>query len=381
MPIMSTKVYTYAVMMEIPFHKIYITEEEVVEVIDTLRSGWLTMGPKTIEFEHEFSRYIGSANSISLNSGTSALHLALKAVNLNEGEEVIVPTMTFTATAEVVCYFKAKPVLVDTDRWTNNINVSGIEKAITPKTRAIIPVHFGGQACDMDAAHSLPASYKGRAIGTIGDLTCFSFYATKPLSTGEGGMVTTENEEWGERIRLLRLHGISKDAWKRYTKGGSWFYEVIEAGFKYNMTDIQAALGLCQLRKIGTMWTKRKYIAEKYNEAFSDCEALIIPCDLPDRISSYHIYSLKLRLESLTIDRSRFIDELGRLGVRASVHFIPLHRHPFYLNTFNCEAKNYPGAQWAYDRLVSLPIYPSMEDQEIEYVIDSVKEISAKYSK
>jgi dTDP-4-amino-4,6-dideoxygalactose transaminase len=274
--------------MEIPFHKPYITEEEVTEVVDSLKSGWITMGPKTVRFEEEFGRYIGSKHFVAVNSCTAALHLALKAINLKPGDEVIIPTMTFTATGEVVCYFGAKPVLVDVEKDTHNINLDSIEKAVTSKTRAIIPVHYAGQPCDMDeikqiaesyklrviedAAHSLPAWYKGMKIGTLGDITCFSFYATKTLATGEGGMVTTENDEWAERIKMLRLHGISKDAWKRYSNEGSWYYEVTEAGYKYNMTDIQAALGLAQLKKVEWMWKKRQEIADKYTEAFKNSE-------------------------------------------------------------------------------------------------------------
>ena len=384
-------------MMEIPFHKPYITEDDITEVLDTIRSGWLTMGPKTFEFEREFSQYIGSDYAVALNSGTSALHLALKAIDLKAGEEVVVPTMTFTATAEVVCYFNAKPVLVDIDRSTGNVDVSAIEKAITAKTRAIIPVHYGGLPCDMDnilelaesrslfviedAAHSLPAWYKGKPIGTIGDLTCFSFYATKPLATGEGGMVTTENEEWAEKMRMLRLHGISKDAWKRYSNGGSWYYEVMETGYKYNMTDIQASIGLSQLRKLDRMWERRKYIADKYTQAFSDCEALIPPYLCSDRISSYHLYALKINPDVLNIDRAVFIEELKELGIGTSVHFIPLHRHPFYKNTFMYDEKSFPEAEWVYERLISLPIYPGMSEREIEYVIESVNDVCTKNRK
>src|SRR3989304_7015918 len=259
--------------MKIPFHKPYITEDETSELLDTVKSGWLTMGPKTISFEKEFSCYIGSKHSIALSSCTAALHLGLKVVGIRPQEEVIIPTMTFTATAEVVCYFNAKPVLVDVERDTHNMDVSKIESAITPKTRAIIEVHYGGQPCDMDrileiakryylfviedAAHSLPAWYNGEKIGTIGDITCFSFYVTKPLSTGEGGMATTENDDWAERMKILRLHGISKDAWKRYSSEGSWYYEVMEAGYKYNMTDIQAAIGLLQLYKLPQFQARR----------------------------------------------------------------------------------------------------------------------------
>ena len=381
--------------MQIPFHKPYITEDEVSGLLDTVRSGWLTMGPKTFEFEREFSAYVGSRHAVAMNSGTSALHLSLKAIGLEAGDEVIVPTMTFTATAEVVCYFNAKPVLVDIDRITGNIDIPAIERAVTEKTRAIIPVHYGGLPCDMDrildiaeakglfvvedAAHSLPASYKGKAVGTIGDLTCFSFYATKPLAAGEGGMVTTENGEWAERISMLRLHGISKDAWKRYSNGGSWYYEVMETGYKYNMTDIQASIGLSQLKKLDRMWERRKQIAELYNRGFSDYEPLIVPYGDSDRVSSYHLYALKINLDVLSIDRAEFIELLKERGIGTSVHFIPLHRHPFYKNEFSYDTEKFPEAEWVYERLVSLPIYPSMSDREVEYVVDTVKDVCEKH--
>lgn len=381
--------------MDIPFHKPYITEDEVSGLLDTVRSGWLTMGPKTFEFEREFSGYVGSEHAVAVNSGTSALHLALKAIDLKEGEEVIVPTMTFTATAEVVCYCNAVPVLVDIDRTTGNIDISAIEKAITSRTRAIIPVHYGGLPCDMDqildiaeanklfviedAAHSLPAYYKDKPVGSIGDMTCFSFYATKPLAAGEGGMVTTENEKWAERMRILRLHGISKDAWKRYSNGGSWYYEVLETGYKYNMTDLQASLGLSQLRKLDKMWEMRKHIAQKYTEAFSDVKQLMTPYMDSERVSSYHLYTLKIDPGELNIDRAEFIELLKENGIGTSVHFIPLHRHPFYQNAFSYGVENFPEAEWFYERIISLPIYPGMSEAEIEYVIQTVKDVCEKH--
>ena len=383
--------------MIVPFHRPYITEDEINEVVDSIQSGWLTMGPKTIRFEEEFRRYIGSANAVSLNSCTAALHLSLKAVGVKEGDEVIVPTMTFTATAEVVTYFKARPIIVDIDKDTHNISLSSMEKAITKKTKAVIPVHFGGQPSDMDgimeiaksknlyviedAAHALPAWYKGKKIGKIGHLTCFSFYATKTLSTGEGGMVTTENDKWAERIRLLRLHGISKDSWKRYTREGSWYYEVLEAGYKYNMTDIQAALGIAQLKKLELMWEKRKKIAETYTKAFKETNLIDLPKIKDDRVTSWHLYVIRLNLEALRIDRSKFIEELRKRGIGTSVHFIPLHRHPFYKKSLSLSSKDFPNAEWVYERCVSLPIYPSMNKEEVEYVIENVLEIFKKHKK
>ena len=383
--------------MKIPFHKPYITEDEVSETLKTLKSGWLTMGPKTFEFEGEFSDYVGSGHGVAVNSGTSALHLCLKAIGIEPGDEVIVPTMTFTATAEVVSYCSAKPVLVDIQRDTGNIDISEIQRAITDKTRAIIPVHYGGLPCDMDrildlaktknlyvvedAAHSVPASYKGKSIGAIGDLTCFSFYATKPLAAGEGGMVTTENGQWADRMRMLRLHGISKDAWKRYSNGGSWYYEVQEMGYKYNMTDIQASIGMSQLKKIDFMWEMRKQITERYNEAFSKLESLIIPYSDEERTSSYHLYALKINPEVLNIDRAGFIEILNERGIGTSVHFIPLHRHPYYKNTYSYDREQFPEAEWVYERLISLPIYPGMKETEVQYVIETVTDVCEKHTK
>jgi perosamine synthetase len=383
--------------MNIPFHKPYITDEEIEEVVDSIRSGWLTMGPKTQKFEEEFKKYIGCAFAIAVNSCTAALHLSLKIIGIKEGDEVIIPTMTFTATGEVVTYFGAKPVLVDVDKETHNISVEAIEKAITPRTKAIIPVHYGGQPCDMDeimeiakkynlyviedAAHALPASYKDKRVGTIGDITCFSFYATKTLATGEGGMITTENGEWADRMRILRLHGISRDAWKRYTKEGSWYYEVIEAGYKYNMTDIQAALGIAQLKKLEWMQQKRAQIADRYNLSFKDSELINLLSNKFDRTSAWHLYVIRLNIEALRIDRAGFIEALKEQGIGTSVHFIPLHRHPFYRNKFGYNPKSFPMAEWIYERSISLPIYPGMTEKEVDFVIENVLSLINKYKR
>lgn len=382
-------------MMRIPFHKPYITEEEIEGVVDSLRNGWLTMGKKTIEFEERFKAYIGSQHAVAVNSCTAALHLALRVIGIKEGDEVIVPTTTFVATAEVVNYFNAKPVLVDVERDTHLIDVEKIEEKITKRTKAIIPVHFSGQPADMDpimelakkynlfvvedAAHSLPAWYKGRKIGTIGDITAFSFYATKTITTGEGGMATTDNPEWAERMRILRLHGISKDAWKRYTKEGSWEYDVLENGYKYNTTDINASLGLAQLKKADWLWERRKHIAERYNEAFKDYEELILYRVKEDRTSSWHLYPLKLNLEALKIDRNGFIEELKNRGIGTSVHFIPLYRFTYYKERFGYTPQDFPNSEWVFERVLSLPIYPGMTEEEIDYVIENVVDIVRTY--
>jgi dTDP-4-amino-4,6-dideoxygalactose transaminase len=379
----------------IPFHKPYITIDEITEVLDSLKSGWITMGPKTIEFESKFREYLDAKNAVSMNSCTACLHLALNAIGLKESDEVIVPTVTFTATAEVVNYFKARPVLVDVEADTFNIDISLIESKITKKTKAIMPVHFAGQLCDMDeicdiarkynlmviedAAHSMPATYKDRKVGTIGDISCFSFYATKSLTTGEGGMATTENDEWADNMRVSRLHGMSKDAWKRYTGEGSWYYEVESAGYKYNMTDIQAAMGLAQLRKIDWMWQKRKEIADCYTGAFSSRDDIAVPRVKVDRMSGWHLYVVKLNLDALSIGRNQFIEELKKRGVMTSVHFIPLHKHPYYMTAFNYDHRDFPAADSIYERIISLPIYPGMSNEDVGHVICAVDDALQKF--
>ena len=330
----------------LPFHVPDIGDDEIQSVVETLRSGWLTTGPKVRQFEADFANFVGCQHAVAVNSGTAALHLALDAVGIKDGDEVIVPTMTFTATAEVVLYFKAMPVLVDCETDTLNIDPDQIESKITSKTRAIIPVHIAGQPCDMDrilqiarrynlkviedAAHALPALSRGKMVGTIGDITCFSFYATKTITTGEGGMATTGSPEWAERMRIMSLHGISKDAWKRYSNEGSWYYEVHSPGYKYNLTDIAAAIGIEQLKKCERFWHARRRIAARYDEAFADLPELQRPTPASDVQHAWHLYVIQLKLERLRIDRNQFIEALKAKGIGTSVHFIPLHLHPLY---------------------------------------------------
>jgi dTDP-4-amino-4,6-dideoxygalactose transaminase len=381
----------------IPFHRPYITDDEINEVVDAVKSGWWTAGPKTLQFEHEFKSFIGTKYCIAVSSWTAAAHLALEAIGLKEGDEVIVPAMTFTATAEIVCYFKAKPVIVDVQRDTYNIDPAQIQKEITKKTRAIIPVHYGGQPCDMDeiidiakennlyviedAAHALPAFYKERIIGQLSDVTCFSFYATKTLATGEGGMICTDNEEIAKRCSIMRLHGINSDAWKRYSEEGSWYYEVVAPGYKYNFTDIQAGLGLAQLKKINEMQIKREEVFNLYNEGFKDNELIKLYKIKNDRISSYHLYPIEININRLKINRSRFIDELKEKGIGVSVHFIPLYRHPYYQRTFNLDIEDYPVSESIYPALITLPIWPGMKISQIEQVIDNVNSLMKKFTK
>jgi len=376
------------------FHVPEIGEEEVRSVLETLRSGWLTTGSKVKRFEEDFSSYIGSSHAVAVNSGTAALHLALDAIGIREGDEVIVPTMTFTATAEVVLYFKARPVLVDCEPDTFNIDPLDVERKITAKTKAIIPVHMAGQSCNMarimeiarrhklkiieDAAHALPSRFNGKMIGTIGDVTCFSFYVTKPIATGEGGMATTDNPEWAERMRVMSLHGISKDAWKRYTNEGSWYYEVLFPGYKYNLTDIAAALGIEQLKKCDRFWAARKQIAAAYDDGFAAVPEIRRPVRMPNTQHAWHLYIIQLETERLRIDRGEFITALKDEGIGTSVHFIPLHLHPYYREAFGYKPEDFPTATRVFERIISLPIYPAMSEQSVQRVIAAVTEVVEK---
>jgi dTDP-4-amino-4,6-dideoxygalactose transaminase len=379
----------------LPFHLPDIDDAEIRSVEETLRSGWLTSGPKVMEFEHRFAEFVGARHAIAVNSCTAALHLALDAIGLNEGDEVLVPTLTFAATAEVVFYFHARPVLVDCCRKTLNIDPEAIERAITARTRAIIPVHFAGQPCHMDnirdiaqrhnlaviedAAHALPAQYRSQMVGTIGDITCFSFYATKTITTGEGGMITTDNDEYAERMRIMRLHGISKNAWNRYTAEGSWRYDILFPGYKYNLTDIAAALGVEQLKKCGRFHATRKRLAQTFDRAFADTIAIGVPFVNQGVEHAWHLYVIQLDLDQLTINRDCFISELKRANVGCSVHFIPLHLHPFYRDTLHSNAADYPWATRAYERIISLPLYTRMSAQDQQDVIDAVLEIVERH--
>ncbi len=378
----------------LPFHVPDIDDEDVEAVVGVLRSGWLTTGSKARQFEQEFAAKVGARYAVALNSCTAALHLALEAIGLNEGDEVLVPTMTFAATAEVVTYFKAKPVLIDCLPATLNMDPDLIERAVTSRTRAVIPVHFAGQPCDMssileiarrhdlrvieDAAHAFPASYKGKAIGSIGDYTCFSFYATKNITTGEGGMVTTDDLDQADRIRRMSLHGLSRDAWKRYTNQGSWYYDIVAPGFKYNLTDMAAALGLSQLHKADRFWKTRERYAAMYEEGFRDLPE-ITPLVIHDDVQhAWHLYVIQLQLDQLRITRQAFIEGLQRNHIGCSVHFIPLHLHPYYRTTGNYSRADFPVASQAFDRMVSLPLYSKMSEGDVHRTIEAVRDLIVK---
>lgn len=379
----------------LPFHLPDLGEEEVQSVVEVLRSGWLTTGTKTKQFEAEFAKRIGATHAVAVNSCTAALHLALEAIGISAGDEVIVPTMTFAATAEVVNYCRAKPVLVDCRSDTLNMDVDLLEKAISSKTKAIIPVHYAGQPCEMDrimeiakyhhlkviedAAHALPTRFRGRMVGTIGDITCFSFYATKTITTGEGGMATTENAEWADRMRILSLHGISRDAVNRYSPEGKWYYEICYPGYKYNLTDLAAAVGIPQLEKCDHFGDIRHRYATLYNDAFKHIPEIKVPHVEENIEHAWHLYVIQLELDQLRIGRNEMIDLLKKHGIGTSVHFIPLHLHPYYKNTFGYTPDDFPTASRVFDRIISLPIYPKMTEADVQRVIDVVVALIREY--
>ncbi|MBC7700839.1 DegT/DnrJ/EryC1/StrS family aminotransferase [Aquabacterium sp.] len=377
----------------LPFALPEIGEEEIAEVVDTLRSGWVTTGPKARRFEQDFVQFLGddSLQAIAVNSATAGLHLALEALGIGPGDEVITTTHTFTATAEVVRYMGADVVLVDIDPATLNIDPKAIEAAITPKTKAIMPVHYAGLSVDMDAvmaiarkhglkvvedaAHALPTSFKQQTIGTLqSDVTVFSFYANKTITTGEGGMLVTRNEAIAARCKVMRLHGISRDAFDRFTaKVPSWYYEIVAPGFKYNLTDIAAALGLHQLKRVRGFQVRREQIAQRYDEAFADLPLIVPP--RPQNagdLHAWHLYVVRLSDEA-QINRDQLIEALFADGIGVSVHYIPLHLHPYWRERYDLKPEQFPHSQRAYERMVSLPLYTKMLDADVERVITSVR--------
>jgi dTDP-4-amino-4,6-dideoxygalactose transaminase len=383
----------------IPFHVPSIGDEELRAVQDTLRSGWLTTGPRTALFEQEFAAYVHAPYAVAVNSCTAGLHLALAALGVGKGDEVITTPLTFCSTVHTILQVNAKPVLADV-ALDGNIDPDEIAKAITSRTRAIVAVHLAGLPCAMnaiwelarrhglfvveDAAHAVGSRYEGRPIGMAGDegdhnasdVVVFSFYATKNMTTGEGGMITTARESLAARMRLLSLHGMSRDAWNRYSESGRWHYEVVDTGFKYNLTDIQAALGIEQLRKLESFIETRARYAKIYNEAFAGLEEVELPADRPRDRHSWHLYILRLNLDRLSISRQDFIDELSQRGVGTSVHFIPIPLHPYFAR-LSLPGRLCPQALNLYSRSVSLPLYPAMTEEQVHYTAGCVKEILA----
>lgn len=404
--------------MSVPFFRPSITQAEIDEVVACLKSGWLTTGPRTKEFEAQFAKAVGAKHAIALNSCTAALHLALEAVGVTRGDVVVVPTMTFAATAEVVRYFEATPMLVDCEPASMCIDagalrstlqalsegkpVAGLKPPYGP-VKAIIPMHYGGQMVDVDAitevakafkvpliedaAHTLPAAYRSspqaawRKAGTTADITCFSFYANKCITTGEGGMVVTDDDHWADRMRIMSLHGISRDAWKRFTNDGSWYYEIEAPGFKYNLTDIASSVGLHQLRRADALWAERTRLAKRYIDRLSKVPGLELPQELPNRQHSWHLFSMRLITKAWNIDRAQFIDELKKKSITCSVHWMPLHLHPYYRRTYGYSEGLFPVAEDLWPRLVSLPIFPGMTEVEHDEVCQVIEGLSKTHGR
>lgn len=382
----------------LPFALPSIGEEEINEVVATLRSGWLTTGPRAKSLEEAFCKYTGAPYAVAVNSCTAAEHLCLLGYHIGSGDEVITTPLTFAATANTIMMTGAKPVFVDVDPTTYNIDVNLIEAAITKQTRAIVPVHIGGLPVDMtavqrlaerydlrvieDAAHATGARYGDRKIGNVSDATCFSFYVTKTMATGEGGMVTTHNAELADRVRMLSLHGLSRDAWDRYSSKGSWYYEIVDLGYKYNMPDVLAAIGIHQLRRVDEFTRRRREIAHQYDQAFSNLsEILLPPRDNALSEHIYHLYTVQLNLERLSISRDHFIEALRAENIGTSVHFIPLHLHPYYRKQFGYARGAFPVAEGVFDRIVSFPIYPAMTDGDVKDVVQAVRRITMAAAK
>jgi dTDP-4-amino-4,6-dideoxygalactose transaminase len=402
--------------VEVPFLRPDLGEREVEEVVRTLRSGWLTSGPKVRRFEQEFAHAVNARHAVAVNSCTAALHLAVEALGLREGQGVLVPTMTFAATAEVVRYQRAIPILVDCDPVTTNMSLVDAARKLNqlragrlpdalPKDLPIvgmITVHIGGMMMNLDAvqrflaahnlwvvedaAHAFPAAWRpgpDEAWRQCGEgtarVTCFSFYANKTITTGEGGMAVTDDPGLAERMRLMSLHGLSHDAWGRYANGGNWDYQIIAPGFKYNLTDIAASIGIHQLARAEEMRRQRESIASFYLEAFADVEEIELPPEDINCIHAWHLFPIRLRLERLSADRNSFIEELKRSGVGCSVHWRPLHLHPYYRDSFGWTPGDFPTASAVWERLVSLPIFPGMRKDELAHVVRTLKNICTRF--
>lgn len=377
----------------LPFALPEIGDEEIAEVVDTLKSGWVTTGPKARRFEQAFTEFLGdpSLESIAVNSATAGLHLALEALGIGPGDEVITTTHTFTATAEVVRYLGADVKLVDIDPATLNIDPQAVEAAITPRTRCIMPVHYAGLAADMpallaiarkhglkvveDAAHALPTTVGGRLVGTLqSDATVFSFYANKTITTGEGGMLVTRDPELAKRAKVMRLHGMNRDAFDRFTaKVPSWYYEIVAPGFKYNLTDIAAALGLQQLKRAHAFQRKRAELAARYDEALSGLPLVLPPKPAEGDVHSWHLYVVRLA-DGAAVSRDAFIEKLFAAGIGCSVHYIPLHLHPYWRERYGLSPEQFPHSQHAYERMVSLPLYTRMTGTDVERVAAAARE-------
>lgn len=375
----------------LPFARHPVGDEEIAAVVEAMRSDWITTGPRTREFEAAFAEAVAAPGVLALNSCTAALHTALATLGIGAGDEVVTTPMTFAASVNVIEHVGARPVLADVEPDTLNIDPAAVAAAITPRTRAIIAVHYAGHPCELDplremaaqhglvliedAAHALPASYRGSAIGSGSNPAAFSFYATKNLTTAEGGALTGD-PEFLERARMFALHGMTRNAWNRYGKGGSWFYEIAVPGFKYNMTDLAAAMGLVQLRRLAGFQDRREAIVARYQQAFSGHPALELPVHRQHVGHAWHLYVLRLRVPALRIGRDAFVDELRERQIGTSVHFIPIHLHPYYRDRYAWAPEAFPEAFGAYSRMFSLPLYPTMSDQDVEDVCAAVLDVA-----
>jgi dTDP-4-amino-4,6-dideoxygalactose transaminase len=379
-----------APVRKIQFHRPSIGAAERDAVIEVLDSRWLTTGQKSVAFEEAVRTRLGCGHAVAVNSATAALHLILEALGIRDGDEVVVPTYTFAACGETVRYLNARPRLADVDPVTFNATAETIEAQLRPETKAIMVVHFGGLMAEMepilelarsrnlpvieDAAHALPCSRDGREAGTVGTAGALSFYATKTVTTGEGGMLVTDSAEIANRARSMRLHGLTRDAWKRYSGGGSWYYEIEDAGFKYNLTDLAAAIGLVQLDRAEAMRVEREAVARRYAQAFaasSIADLVELPVmPRPNEVHAWHLYPIRLHLDRIKVTRAEAIDRLAEAGVGTSVHFIPLHLHPYYRRTYGYAPADLPVANLQYEREISLPIYPGLTDAEVDYVVE-----------
>lgn len=381
----------------IPLSRPCFGEEEKNAVIKAMDSGWVTFGPKTLEFEKNFKKFVKSRYAAATSSATSGLHLAMIAAGITKGDEVIAPVFTFAATINPAIHLGAKPVLIDVKRDTFNIDTELIERKITKKTKAIIPVHYAGQAADMDkimllakkykliviedAAHAIGSKYKNNAVGNIGDLTVFSFHPIKNITTGDGGMITYKNKRFDELMKIYRLHGMDKSAWKRLSKSGNWFYEITVPGYKYNMTDIAASMGIEQLKKIKDFNGRRKEIAHIYNKELESIREITVPYVDADRVHAWNLYSILLDIDNLSISRNDFIEELKKNNIGSSVYFTPLHFHPFYKRLLKYKIGDFPNAEWVYDRIMSIPMYAGMKKVDGFYVAGVIKTLIKKYQK
>lgn len=380
----------------LPFSRPSMGEEEKRAILEVLESGWITAGPRVDRLEEELSRYVGGGEVVCLDSCTAALHLALCLLDLEPGDEVVTTPLTFVSTVNAIVHAGGTPVLADVEDDTLNLSPAAFGEAITDRTRAVIPVHFGGHPAEMDplvqlarekgisviedAAHAIGASYKGRAAGTLGDAGCFSFYATKNMTTGEGGALVLPDVARAERARVLRLHGMSRDAWKRHEDKGAWYYEVTAPGFKYNMTDLEAALGLCQLARLDEFNLRRREIAARYDEGLAGVSAVTTPPCHDDVEHAYQLYPVRLQSAALEGGRGRFIEELTAQNIGTSVHFIPVHYHPYYRECLGLAPGALPVAEAAFEGLVSLPIYPAMTDADVDDVLAAVNKVVARLS-